>query len=460
MSEALFGFLHHTLSSNLDQESKQCHINICRNAMDAASLYITWPSYRRLLYEDWTGLLNSVEFGHFLRAAKYSNSLAEYYSDHLIAATIATVQGHNDRWFELAASQLRISRADLEYYLTYGDSVSLANCIDICRRTMQSYSENDWVIPWRWKCLEITSDFAARNTLPGLQHEFCGLWNELTRMTGDSTDRRMRELATCILRHIRTDSVPTVFSASTDNYANVLFYPSSYPSCNIPEHDSRISETTTGPTEDAPHPPAPTSTPTVTPTALVVPSSPGPHSSHSTARPAYGMSSGDILDAPQPTTASSRPTRERLESHKGLAISLDVAARGITQGTTDLPATSSTTSSDPVSTPAASSPIPPQVFAPPSSGTVALPVVPDMSPSSPPNTVPSYTSPADLDPTASQFDETPSTIAISFVSPQVDPYVADTDVPTPVEAPHDPLQTARSGPDLATDVSLGAAPSL
>ncbi|KAI0249961.1 hypothetical protein BJV78DRAFT_1223144 [Lactifluus subvellereus] len=279
MSEALFGFLHHTLSSNLDRESKQRRINICRNAMDTASLYITWSSYHRVLYEDWTGLLNSVEFGLFLKAAKYSNSLAEYYSDNLVVAIIATVQEHDDRWFELATSQLGMSRVVLGGYSTHDDNVLLANTIDTCHRVIQVYSENDLFntpAATRLKSLEICSNFDARNTLSGLQHEFCGLWNELIRMTGESADRQMRSLGICILRHIRkiyialhegTDAAPTAFSASTDNYTDVLFHASSYPSCNIPEHNSSIYEATAGPTEDAPHPPDPTS-----PTCCTLPS--------------------------------------------------------------------------------------------------------------------------------------------------------------------------------------------
>ena len=99
-----------------------------------------------MLYEDCTGLLNSVEFGLFLRAAKYRNPLAEYNSNHLIAAIIATVQEHDHRWLELAAGQLGKSRAVLVSYLTHGESVLLADCIDICRRMVQIYSENDWFI--------------------------------------------------------------------------------------------------------------------------------------------------------------------------------------------------------------------------------------------------------------------------------------------------------------------------
>ena len=163
MSEALVGFLHHTLSSNLDPTSKQHRIDICRNAMDAASLSITCPILQRVIYGDWDGLLSSVEFGHFLGAASHSSPYTDLTSKGVVGAIIATAQEHDDRWFDLAANHLGKSRDVLESYLTHGDSVLLANCIDYCRRVIKGYSENDWSIRpvTRSKNLEIVSNFEA-----------------------------------------------------------------------------------------------------------------------------------------------------------------------------------------------------------------------------------------------------------------------------------------------------------
>ena len=228
---------------------------------------------------------------------------------------------------------------------------------------------------------------------------------------------------------------------------------------NIPEHGLQA---TAGPTEDAPLPLVPIF-PTNTPsTAPVVPSSPALHSSHSTISLAYGTSFSDAPDTPHPTTqvaAPSRHTWERPGSHQELAASRDVATRGARQGATDLPTTSPMANSRPLSTLTASTSIPLQVSAPQFSDTVAL-VVPDMSPSFPPAT---HMPLAELDtfsaPPQSQVDQTPSATANSLSSSQANLNMADTDVPTPVEAFHDPHQTARSGPDIALDVPLPAAPS-
>jgi hypothetical protein len=123
-----------------------------------------------------------------------------------------------------------------------------------------------------------------------------------------------------------------------------------------------------------------------------------------------------------------------------------------------------TASSDTYSTEAVSTSIPLQVIVPPSSGTVAITEAPGMSPSSPPVTVPDHTPPADSDPSSysppPQIDPMPSATAISLAPPQANPDVADTDAPTLVEAPHDdPYQTAQSGAEIATDISLDSAPS-
>ena len=326
MSEALVEFLHNTLSSNLDQNSKKRRIDICRSASDAVSLSVTWRIYHRVVYDDWTGLLNSVEFGLLLNASKSSDPFEDSSSKHLIACIIATVQEHDGRWFELATGQLGISISVLENYLTHGDSVLLANCIGICRYELEALSRNNWTYGsvTRSGCLEIVSNFNAQNTLPDLKHEFCGLWNELIRMARDSANRRMSSLAINILRHIHhiyftlhegTDAAPTAFNAVTDDYANVLFDPSSYPSCNIPEHATRIDQATARSTGESAHHPAPTS-PTVTSrTEVVIPFFPAPHLSHSTTRFADGMSLSEVRDAPQPTAqaiTSSCPTQECL----------------------------------------------------------------------------------------------------------------------------------------------------
>ncbi len=244
MADALVGLMDRTLSSDLLPQSKQRRITICNRALTEASLPISRRTLERVLYNDWDGLLDSVEFGLLLRNSCYSDPFAEYYSQCVVSVIIARAREHDDRWHELATGQLGISKSTLENYLAHGDSMLLANCVFMCRRIMDAYSEHDWRcdVYSRSKTLELVSRFNIQETLPGLQHEFCDMWNELVRNTGD---RRTQNISIHILRHIRnvyfglhqgTSAAPTAFSSTTFDRDSTLLFPRSYPSCQIARH--------------------------------------------------------------------------------------------------------------------------------------------------------------------------------------------------------------------------------
>ena len=248
MSEALIGFMYRTLTSNLIPESvKQRRIEICNKAINMASLPISRRIFDRILHKDWTGLLNSVEFGHFLKRIAYHDPFSAYYSQCVISVIIATAQERDARWFELAMSQLGVSGYVLQSYLDHGDSLLLANCISICRCTIHAYSEHGWDrdVYSQSKTLETVSKMDIRTTLPELRNDFCKLWNEIAVSARDSSDRRIRMLSTNILLHIRsiyiglhegTSAAPVHFSISTADIDPILMLPSSYPLCNIQSH--------------------------------------------------------------------------------------------------------------------------------------------------------------------------------------------------------------------------------
>jgi hypothetical protein len=80
---------------------------------------------------------------------------------------------------------------------------------------------------------------------PGLQHDFCALWNKFTREAQNTAVlRSSRHLF--IALHQGTDATPTAFDASTMVSDPVLHRPSSYPLCNVPGHhsDGATDETT------------------------------------------------------------------------------------------------------------------------------------------------------------------------------------------------------------------------
>ena len=245
MADAVVGLMDRTLSSDLlPQSTKQRRIMICNRAMAEASLPISRRTLGRVLYNDWGGLLDSVEFGLMLGNAHYKDQFAEYYSQCVVSVIISRVQEHDDRWFELATRHLGISKATLQNYLAHGDSMLLANCVFICRRTMEGYSKHGWRcdVYSRSKTLQLVSRLDIQETLPELQHEFCVMWNELVRSTGNQLSRN---LSIYILKHIRnvycglhqgTVAAPTAFSSTTSDPDSILLFPQSYPSCTIARH--------------------------------------------------------------------------------------------------------------------------------------------------------------------------------------------------------------------------------
>ncbi|KAH9175649.1 hypothetical protein EDB89DRAFT_327842 [Lactarius sanguifluus] len=253
---AVVGLMDRTLSSDLHSQPKQRRIMICSTAMAEASLLISLPTLDRVLHKDWSGLLYSVNFGLMLMQAHYSDPLAKYCSRCVVSIIVSRVQEHDDRWFELATGHLGISKDTLQTYLAHGDSMLLANCNFICRLTMEDYSKYGWrrSIHSRSKTLELVSRLAFRGTLPGLQYEFCEMWNELVR---GAENQLSRKLSIYILKHIRnvycglhqsTDAAPRAFSSSTPDRASILLFPQSYPLCSVvrhPRHRGAISHSET-----------------------------------------------------------------------------------------------------------------------------------------------------------------------------------------------------------------------
>jgi hypothetical protein len=248
MTEALIGLMDRTLPPD-QLMTKADRIQNYIQEMAALSLPINRQTLSRVLYNDWDGLLGSVEFGLLLRKASYSDAFAKYYSQCVVSVIIAKADEHDDRWFELATGQLGLSKSTLETYLAHGDTVLLANCIFICQRTVETYSEHSWHrdVYSRSKTLESVSGLVVQDALPELKRKFCYMWNKLVRNTGDQLSR---DLSIYILKHIRnvyfelhrdTIAAPIAFTDTTPDSDSILLFPSSYPSCMIGCHHSKPS---------------------------------------------------------------------------------------------------------------------------------------------------------------------------------------------------------------------------
>ena len=153
------------------------------------------------------------------------------------AKTLARIQERDDRWITLASDVSGISENLLQHDIALaGDNMLLAIVIDTYRRDFQA---NKFALSG---FTEGFREFDIRHTFPGLQHDFCTLWNELVQESKNQGPRSNPVYILCEIRqlyislHQDTDASPTAFSASTDRFDDILYQPSSYPLCNLASH--------------------------------------------------------------------------------------------------------------------------------------------------------------------------------------------------------------------------------
>jgi hypothetical protein len=251
LSDALVGLMHRTLTSDLVSESvRRDRIQICTKAMHATSLSIRPYTCEEIINGGWDGLLNYVEFGHFIKTNRYNDPSMAYYSACMVSIVLAKVKERGDLWRELAMGHLGISAPILQNYLAHGDSAFLANYIyllrDIINVHFDQFQSGDATS--RWKVLELVSQFNIQDTLPSLQHDFCDWWNEIVDTTAATPDHHIRAILILLLKNVRhayltlhlgTDSAPIAFSTSTTDDEHALFLLSSYPLCKTPAHRPR-----------------------------------------------------------------------------------------------------------------------------------------------------------------------------------------------------------------------------
>jgi hypothetical protein len=234
LRQALHGLLNRTFSSNSVSESVRAHrLIICLNAAHAA---LGPSAVSGILDETFNGhldeALQSVEIGHALR-------LWDHRRDHdqnvqrIIACIIARSRQRDDRWTMLVKEEFGVPDDVLRVSLAHGDSVLLSILIHTSRQANHASL-------WTPEILSSLSKFDIQLTLPGLQHEFCALWNEVAQ---EARNRGSFSNSVQIIREIRhlyvalhqgTDSAPTASVLTNDSYP--VLFPSSYPFCNVASH--------------------------------------------------------------------------------------------------------------------------------------------------------------------------------------------------------------------------------
>ena len=245
LRQALDGLLNRTFSSNLVSKSVQAsRLITCLNAAHAAlGLSAVSEILDNVFNGHWDEALQSVEIGHALRVWGHRR-------DHdlnvqlIVACVIAHARQRDDRWIMLVKEEFGVPDDLVRDSVAHGDSVLLFILIHVTRRANLAGSTG-----WTPGMLSSLSKFDMRNTLPALQHDFCTLWNNISRKARNQVNQRTSSTFSStpvkILRDIRhvyialhqgTDAVPTAFSASTDRFDPILEQPSSYPMCDIASH--------------------------------------------------------------------------------------------------------------------------------------------------------------------------------------------------------------------------------
>ena len=245
---ALSGFLDRTLTSNFASESvKARRLGICFDAADAASTGIDREFFQDTLSGRWDGVLQSVEMGNYLKSRGNNRDReTKLYTQSIVAGVIANVRERDNQWLALAKDQLHIPGDVLQDYVAHGDSVLLANLIDITPKILRTFEGDHYSAYISSRILRSVSQFDILHTLPKLQHDFCALWNDVVQEAWKSGSdsipiyilRYTRHLY--IALHQGTDASPTLFSSSTADHDDILFHNSSYPLCNIAGHHSDV----------------------------------------------------------------------------------------------------------------------------------------------------------------------------------------------------------------------------
>ena len=223
-------FLSRNLSSNsINEEVKIRRLVICMNTAKAiCSSYDTEDIIQHLFHLRFDQLPLSFRTAEIL-THWYTSTERHIYSDlsRTVADIFLFVWERDDRWVALAKDKFGMSEDVLRDNIAHGDnSVLLAILIHVTRQVIHADFET-------WQILSSLSKFDIHDAVPGLQHEFCALWNEIVlkaRSDGPSSD------ADLVLRSIR--HLYIALHQGTDSDADRLNF---NPLCDIAAHHPHSS---------------------------------------------------------------------------------------------------------------------------------------------------------------------------------------------------------------------------
>jgi hypothetical protein len=236
-SQALSGFLDQTLSlSSISESIRSRRLVISLNATHATLgfdgiLQIFWD----ILNVRWPELTQSVEVVQSLRHWAVKNDEFTPYIQRIVAQAVVGVRERGESWISLVKDEFGLPDPVIRKFIVHGNSVLLSILIHTTRQTIRTGF-------WTPRVLLSLSGFSVHDSLPGLQHAFCTLWNDIllearTRGPDNTHVKILREICHVYINlHRGTDASPTAFSGTTYDFDPILDDPRSYQFCNIANH--------------------------------------------------------------------------------------------------------------------------------------------------------------------------------------------------------------------------------
>ncbi|KAI0280052.1 hypothetical protein BGY98DRAFT_932901 [Russula aff. rugulosa BPL654] len=196
MAYTVFLFIERTFSSGLVSEAiQERRRNVYMRALDFHVL--PGSPLLGLGSQSYGAYIWVLDFWLLAEAHSHDDDPDVAISAQCMAAAIATsVQERDQHWFHIVMRQLNISEDTLQTYLAHGDSVLLANLIDIIERLVPPHHDVDYTLNLDAlirHTLRIARNFDMAGTLPELQDRFCALWNRIAFMAHD--DQKFRRLS-------------------------------------------------------------------------------------------------------------------------------------------------------------------------------------------------------------------------------------------------------------------------
>ena len=218
-------------------------------------MYLSNAAYQILdiFFEYRPVLSRSVELGHSLISwGNNDGRKTALFAQGVIACIIAYAPQRNERWLSLTMHHLGITEPVLRSYLDHGDSVLLANMIHFTHQFVRNFLEVNWEeFPLSYILQRLGSSYNVQGTLPGLQHDFCSLWNEIVLQRRDIDHPLLSDIL------VEVHPIYVAFHQGSTLYDQVQL-------CSVPSHridsasnlnevdDGRTTETARAPITTSP----------------------------------------------------------------------------------------------------------------------------------------------------------------------------------------------------------------